>query len=162
MLVHKEAERFSALPILRNLMEWEPMRELAPLFDKEAERKLMFVPRFDVKETRESFLVKADLPGVAEKDIEVTVNGTRLTVSGKREEEKKEQGDVYYTWERTCGMFTRSFRLPEGVDAERLEAELKGGVLTIVAPKKPEFQPRKITVRSVIEKVKGVMGKEEA
>ena len=163
MLVHKEPQRFSGLPILRSLMEWEPMRGLAPLFEKlEGEREFAFLPRFDVKETTEAFLVKADLPGVSEKDIEVTVSGTRLTISGKREEEKKEKGEVYYTWERSCGMFTRSFKLPEGVDAERLEAELKGGVLTIVAPKRAEFQPRKVTVKSVIDKVKGALGKEEA
>lgn len=162
MLVHKEPPRFSGLPILRSLMEWEPMREFAPLFEKAAVRELAFAPSFDVKETKEAFLVKADLPGVSEKDIEVTVTGTRLTVSGKREEEKKEKGDVYYTWERTCGTFLRSFKLPEGVDADHLEAELKGGVLTIVAPKKAGFQPRKVTVKSVIEKVKGALGKEEA
>jgi len=160
MLVHKEPERFLGFPMLRSLMEWEPMRELAPFFEK-AERELEFVPKFDVKETKEAFLVKADLPGVAEKDIEVTVSGARLTVSGKREEEKKEKGDVYYTWERSCGIFTRSFKLPEGVDLEHIEAELKGGVLTIVAPKKAGFQPRKVTVKSVIEKVKGALGKEE-
>ena len=161
MLVHKELPRFSGFPVLRSLMDWEPIRELAPFFEKE-ERELAFAPTFDVKETKEAFLVKADLPGVAEKDIEVTVSGSRLIVTGKREEEKKEKGDVYYTWERSFGMFTRSFKLPEGVDADRLEAELKGGVLTIVAPKRAEFQPRKVTVKSVIEKVKGAMGKEEA
>ena len=158
MLLHKEPKSFSGLPILRSLMEWEPLRELAPLFEKE---ESAFVPKFDVKETQDAFLLKADLPGVAEKDIEVSVSGSRLTISGKREEEKKEKGDVYYTWERSCGMFTRSFRLPEGVDVDHLEAELKGGVLTIVAPKKAEFQPRKVTVKSVIDKVKGVLGKEE-
>ena len=115
MLVHKEPQRFSGFPMLRSLMDWEPMRELAPLFEKE-EREVLFVPTFDVKETKEAFLVKADLPGVAEKDIEVTISGHRLTVSGKREEEKKEKGDVFYTWERSFGMFTRSFKLPEGID----------------------------------------------
>ena len=159
MLIHKEPQRFSGFPMLRSLMEWEPMRELAPFFEKE-ERE--FMPRFDVKETKEAILVKADLPGVAEKDIEVTVSGARLTVSGKREEEKKEKGDVYYTWERSCGIFTRSFKLPEGVNVDHIEAELKGGVLTISVPKKAEFQPRKVTVKSVIEKVKGALGKEEA
>jgi HSP20 family protein len=83
-------------------------------------------------------------------------------VSGKREEEKKEKGDVYYTWERSCGIFTRSFKLPEGVDVDHIEAELKGGVLTISVPKKAEFQPRKVTVKSVIDKVKSALGKEEA
>ena len=80
-------------------------------------------------------------------------------MSGKREEERKEKGDVFYTWERTYGAFTRSFTLPEGIDAEHVEAELKDGVLTIVAPKKPELKPHRISVKSLIDKVKG--GKEE-
>lgn len=158
MLLHKEPKSFSGLPILRSLMEWEPLRELAPLFEKE---ESAFVPKFDVKETQDAFLLKADLPGVAEKDIEVSVSGSRLTISGKREEEKKEKGDVYYTWERSYGAFTRSFTLPEDIDPAHVEAELKGGVLTIVAAKSVEHRPQKIPVKGTIEKTK-VTPKEEA
>lgn len=66
--------------------------------------------------------------------------------SGKRESEKTEKGDTYYTSERSYGSFTRAFTLPEGVDPSHIKAELKEGVLTLSVPKKPESQPKKIAV----------------
>ena len=165
MLVRRELPILRALPSLpaiRDLMNWDPFREMVPPFEPETEPdvEVRFAPQFDVKETKESYVFKADLPGIAEKDLEVSVSGNRLTVSGKREEEKKEEGDVFYTWERSYGAFTRSFTLPEGVDPEHVEAELKEGVLTIVAARRPELKPHKISIKGLIEKVKG--GKEEA
>jgi HSP20 family protein len=71
-----------------------------------------------------------------------------LTISGQREEEKKDEGDRYFAYERSYGTFSRSFTLPEGADTEHVRAELKDGVLTIVVPKKPEVQPRRIDVQS--------------
>ena len=163
MLVRRELPIVRALPSLsslRDLVGWDPFREMVPPFEPEQAIEFKFAPSFDVKETKEAFVFKADLPGLTEKDIDVAVSGNRLTVSGKREEEKKEKGDVYYTWERSYGAFTRSFTLPEGVDPEHVEAEMKHGVLTIAAAKKPEHKPHKISVKGLIEKVKG--GKEEA
>jgi len=107
-----------------------------------------FAPTFEVKENKESFIFKADLPGVAEKDLHVQLNDNRLSVSGKRESEKTEQNETYYASERSYGSFTRSFTLPEGVDADKAHAELKNGVLNIAIPKRPEAQPRKINVTS--------------
>lgn len=161
MLVRRELPSVRALPRLPSmvdLMRFDPFREMAPFFE-EPEIEVRFAPSFDVKETKEAYVFKADLPGIAEKDIDVSLAGNRLTVSGKREEEKKEEGEVYYTWERSYGAFTRSFTLPEGVDPEHVEAEMKEGVLTIVAAKKPEVKPRTISLKGLIEKVKG---KEEA
>ena len=159
MLVRRELPALPGLSSLRNLIRWDPFREMAPFLETEPEPELRFVPSFDVKETKDAYVFKADLPGLVEKEVEVSLTGNRLTVSGKREEEKKEKGEVFYTWERTYGAFTRSFTLPEGIDAEHVEAELKDGVLTVVAPKKPELKPHKISVKGLIEKVKG--GKEE-
>lgn len=156
MLVRREPKvTMPALPSLRELMRWDPFREMAPFFEGEPEPELRFVPSFDVKETKEAYVFKADLPGIEEKDIEVSLSGNRLTVSGKREEEKKEEGEVFFTWERSYGAFSRSFTLPEGIEPEHVEAELKGGVLTIVAPKRPELKPHKITLKGLVEKVKG-------
>jgi HSP20 family protein len=107
-----------------------------------------FAPDFEVKENKESFVFRADLPGVAEKDLQVQLNDNRLSVSGKRESEKTEQNETYYASERSYGSFTRSFTLPEGVDADKAHAELKNGVLSIAIPKRPEAQPRKISVTS--------------
>src|SRR5262249_8334978 len=87
-----------------------------------------------------------DLPGVREQDLEVSVTGYRLTVSGKREEEERREDDRYFAYERSYGSFSRSFVMPEGADVESVKAELKDGVLHIIVPKKAEVQPRPIGV----------------
>lgn len=78
----------------------------------------------------------------------MTMTGNRLTISGKREEEKEERGDTYYACERTYGSFSRAFTLPEGADMEHVQADLKASVLTIAVPKKPEVQPKKVAVKA--------------
>ena len=78
--------------------------------------------------------------------FQVSLNGNLLTVSGKREEEHREEGEQYYALERSSGSFTRSFSLPDGIDGDNISADLKGGVLTIQIPKRPEAQPKKITL----------------
>jgi HSP20 family protein len=130
---------------MRDLMRWDPFTALAA-FPSSAVAG--FAPDFEVKETKESFVFTADMPGVAEKDLQVQLSDNRLTVSGKRESEKTEQNETYYATERSYGSFTRSFVLPEGVDADKAHAQLKNGVLSIGVPKRPEAQPRKIAVQS--------------
>ncbi len=132
---------------MRSLLEWDPFAEMAPL-SAGAEGALTFSAAFDVKETKDAYLFKADVPGIQEKDLEVTITGNRLTVAGKREEEKEEKTDRFYTYERNYGSFSRSFTLPEGADTEHLQASLEKGVLTVNVPKKPEVQPKKIAVKS--------------
>jgi len=131
---------------MRDLLRWDPFREIAPAWS--SLEGVSFAPAFEVKETKEGFVFTADLPGVAEKDLQVQLSDNRLSISGKRESEKTEQGDTYYTSERSYGSFTRSFTLPEGVDRDKLRAELKSGVLSVTAPKRPEAQPKKISVAS--------------
>jgi HSP20 family protein len=121
----------------------------------------MFSPRFEVKETKNAYVFKADLPGLEEKDLEITVTGSRVTVSGKREAENKNEGETYYAYERSYGSFSRSFTLPEGADADHAEADLRNGVLTLSIPKLPEHQPKKISVKGLGDKVKGVLGSKE-
>ncbi|MBS1153443.1 MAG: spore coat protein, partial [Myxococcaceae bacterium] len=111
---------------LQDLLRLEPFRELG--FPFGAQPEAAFVPLFDVKETNEAYVFRADLPGVKESDIDVNLSGNRLTVSGKREEEKREQTDRYFTYEREYGDFSRSFTLPGGVDGDHVQAELKDGV----------------------------------
>jgi HSP20 family protein len=132
---------------MRALLDWDPFAEMAPL-SAALEPAASFNAAFDIKETRDAYLFKADVPGVPEKDLEVTVTGNRLTIGGKREEEKEEKSDRYYTYERSYGSFSRSFTLPDGADTDRLQANLEKGVLTVSIPKKPEVQPKKITVSS--------------
>ncbi len=135
------------LRVMRSLLNWDPFREMAafPLAD---ERIAAFSPSFEIKETKDAYLFKADVPGVRDNDLEITVTGNRLSVSGKREAEKEDQTDTYYAYERSYGQFTRSFTLPDGADAEQLRAELKDGVLSLAVPKKPELQPKRITVKA--------------
>lgn len=87
------------------------------------------------------------MPGVKESDLELSLTGNRLTISGKREEEKKEQDERWYAYERSYGSFSRTFTLPQGVDSERVGAELKDGVLRVSIPKKPEMKPKKIELK---------------
>jgi HSP20 family protein len=132
---------------MRSLLAWDPFREMAafPAID---ERGITFAPAFDVKETKDAYLFKADVPGIQDKDLEVTVTGNRLTIGGKRDHEKEEKNERYYAYERSYGSFTRSFTLPDGADLDQLSARLEAGVLNVIVPKKPEVQPKKIAVKT--------------
>jgi HSP20 family protein len=107
-----------------------------------------FVPHFDVKESGEGFLFRADLPGVKESDLDISVHGNRLTISGKRDVEERKESESYFLLERSHGSFSRSFTLPDTADLERAKADLKDGVLTVVLPKRVEAQPRKLSVNT--------------
>jgi HSP20 family protein len=125
------------------LFRWDPFRgDGNSLFSGGGD----FTPRFDVKETKGAFVIKADLPGVNDEDVNVSVTGHQLTISGHREHEHRDEGEQFFAIERSSGSFTRSFSLPDVVDAEAVKADLKGGVLTVEIPKRPEAQPRRITV----------------
>ena len=100
----------------------------------------------------ENVTFKADMPGVRQSDVEVTVTGNRLSVAGKREAEKEDKTDTYYSYERSYGEFTRSFTMPDGVDMNSLQANLGDGVLTLTIRKTPEAQPKKIEVQSAAKK----------
>ncbi len=128
----------------RDLLRWDPFREMMPSSALEVPA---YSPAFDVKETKEGYLFRADIPGVEEKNLEITRTANRLSVSGKREAEKEDKGETFYAFERSFGSFTRSFTLPEGIDGEHIRADLKDGVLTILVPKKPEAQPQKIAIQ---------------
>ena len=129
---------------LRELLSWDPFQEMAPLLSTDLHR---VIPPFEVRETKDRFVFMADLPGVEAKDIEILLTGNRLTITGTRIDkvEKGEEGE-YYARERTYGTFTRSFTLPDGADLAAVQAHLNVGVLTIVFPKVPAVQPKKIPV----------------
>lgn len=131
--------------MMRDLIRWDPFAELGVA----GSRELGFVPSFEVKETKDEYVFKADLPGIREEDLDITLTANRLTVSGKREEEKREEEDRYYAYERSYGSFSRSFTLPEGIDVEHAQAELSGGVLTVSVAKKPEVKPKRIEVKKL-------------
>jgi HSP20 family protein len=132
------------LRLFRDLLRWDPFAEMMPA---QLEQPLgNFVPNFEIRESDDAYVFKADLPGVADEDLDISITGNRLTVSGKREAEAREESDRFYAFERMYGSFSRSFTLPEQIDSERVDAALDAGVLTITVPKRPEAQPKKISV----------------
>jgi HSP20 family protein len=142
--------RWDPFEMMREMFQWDPGQPLGrggPLGE--------FAPSFEVKETNDAFIFTADLPGVKQEDLEVSLTGNRLTVSGKRESEKRDEADTYYMYERSYGSFSRAFTLPREADVDQCDAQLRDGVLTLRLPKKSEAQPRRIDVRKSGEKDKG-------
>jgi len=136
------------------LNEWEPYRLMdsllrwEPLPDKAAPRReqATFSVRFDVKETKDAFHFWADLPGVKQSDVDISVAGNKLTITGKREADPAQKDENVFVSERSYGSFSRTFTLPTSADVENIKADLTSGVLAVTLPKRVESQPRKITV----------------
>lgn len=107
-------------------------------------------PAVDITEREKAYEITAELPGMDEKNIEVKVTDGSLTIKGEKHEEKEEKKKNYYLHERHFGSFERRFGLPDGVDADKIEAAFKKGVLTVTLPKKPEAQKpaKKIEVKA--------------
>lgn len=97
-----------------------------------------FAPEMDVSETEQEIIVKADIPGVEEKDIDVSLTDDLLTVKGEKKMEKEEKEENFYRMERSHGSFQRCIQLPSKVDQEKVKASFKNGVLTITLPKNKE------------------------
>ena len=105
---------FDPFRVFREMMRFDPFRDLESYVRGYEEGGIGWSPSFDVKETGDGLLIRADLPGVKDKDVNVGLTGNRLTISGKREEERRE-GEHYHTYERTYGAFERTFTLPATV-----------------------------------------------
>jgi HSP20 family protein len=124
--------------VARELLSWDPFFSARPAS--------AFAPAFEVKETNDAFVLKADLPGVAESDLDIAVHSNVLTISGSRSAEERKEGESYAVYERQFGSFSRGFSLPDTADGERISAKLENGVLTLSIAKKAEAKPRKIAV----------------
>ncbi|HET9988217.1 MAG TPA: Hsp20/alpha crystallin family protein [Kofleriaceae bacterium] len=134
---------------MRDMMRWDPFNLQATMPSWfEPTEMTTFVPAFEVKETKDSFQFSADLPGIKEKDVDIKLTGNRLAISGKRDAEREDKNDTYYTYERSYGSFQRTFALPEGLDTEHIHAEMKDGVLTVALPKKTTAQTKTIAIKS--------------
>lgn len=109
-----------------------------------------FMPVTDIKENEKSFVVCTELPGMSEKDIEVSLSGNRLMIKGEKKEEKSKKEENYHHVERTYGSFYREFTLPEEVDETKIEASFKNGVLTVQVPKSEAARShtKKVAVKS--------------
>ncbi|HNX24032.1 MAG TPA: Hsp20/alpha crystallin family protein [Spirochaetota bacterium] len=112
----------------------------AGLFDSE------WLPALDVYDDEKNFYIKADVAGIDEKNLDVTINGNVLTLSGKKVEEKKDEGKNYIFSERRAGSFSRSLTLPSGFKQKSIKGELKNGVLTVTIEKDKTVKDEKIKI----------------
>jgi len=124
-----------------------PSFDVAPFWRREA---WDIAPAVNIAETDKAYEITAELPGIDEKNIDVSVANGGLTIKGEKREEKEEKNKGYHLQERSFGSFERYFRVPEGVDADKIEATFKKGVLTVVFPKTAEAQraAKKIAIKA--------------
>jgi HSP20 family protein len=161
------------------LVRWEPVREITSI-QNEMNRLFntffdtpttgnggtgtsprRWVPAMDLVETDDSFVLKADLPGLTEGDVNVEVEDNVLTVSGERKAEHEDKREGYVRVERSYGTFRRSLTLPEGIDPEAVQASFENGVLEVRIPKPEERKPRKVSIQ-VGERPAAIEGGESA
>jgi len=105
-------------------------------------------PRMDLAESDDAITVKAELPGVDPKDIEISVTGNRLTLRGEKKQDREERGRDYHYVERQYGGFHRSIQLPTSVDSTKVSAEYKNGIVTVTLAKNPGAKAKRIPVRN--------------
>jgi HSP20 family protein len=144
------------------LVRWEPARELNSLqqemnrlfstfFDTptagDGSPARRWIPAMDLVETDEQYVLRADLPGLSQEDINLEFDGDVLTVSGERKSEHEERTDGYYRLERATGSFSRSLTLPEGVDPDAVTATFDNGVLEVRIPKPEQRRPKKVAIK---------------
>ena len=129
-------------PFYRRAADWEPFRRLEKASG-------IMTPDIDVTETDKEIRISAELPGMAEEDIDVEMSGDRLTIRGEKKEEHEESDKDYHVSERRYGSFRRSLRVPDTVDGGKVSAEMKNGVLTVVLPKAKaaKNKARKVSVK---------------
>jgi HSP20 family protein len=144
---------------MRTLSRWEPTRGALTLQDqvnrlfgdvldqtREESNLTSWAPAVDIHETEHELIVKADLPGVDPKDLDIRVENNLLTIRGERKFEKKVNEDNYLRVERAYGSFSRSFSLANTVNPEAIQADYQNGVLTLNIPKREEAKPKQIKV----------------
>jgi HSP20 family protein len=130
------------------IMRWNPYRELNNLFEKMPSATTTWSPSVDIFENDNELIVKAELPGMEMKDIEVTFENNVLTIKGERRFEHETKKENYHRVEREYGSFSRSFALPTYVDEGTIRADYKDGMLNVVLPKREMAKPRGIKVNA--------------
>jgi HSP20 family protein len=142
------------------LVPWRPFEDFSTLrreMDRVLERFFgepsggerpfsTWTPRTDVKETKDTLTITAELPGLEAKDVDVALSGDMLTIKGEKKEEEEEKDEYHHMVERSYGAFSRMVRLPAPVAADKIKASYKNGVLTVTLPKTEEAKPKAIAV----------------
>jgi HSP20 family protein len=150
----------------RELTVWKPFRELVP-FDFEQMRREMdrlwdsffeerprkrvekreWLPSLDVAETKDDIVVKAEVPGMDPKDVEISLSNGVLTIKGEKKHEREEKEEDYHLIERSYGAFTRSVQLPAEVQSNKVNASYKNGILKVTLPKSEEAKIKEIKIK---------------
>jgi HSP20 family protein len=146
------------------LVRWDPSKELETLhtdvnrvFDTFFGGRLgngatpRWVPAMDLVETDDQLVLRADLPGLDRDDVKIEISDGVLTVSGERRVENEERKDGYHRVERAYGGFSRSLSLPQGIDAEQVQADFDKGVLEVRIPKPAERKPHRVQIGASVE-----------
>jgi HSP20 family protein len=143
------------------IVRWEPFRDLVsthrdfdrlfreaftPFFGEGDLSTRTWAPPVDIYETENDIVLKAELPGVDPKDVEVRVEDNTLYLKGERKFEKEVKDENYHRVERAYGSFARSFTLPNSIDSENVKADYKDGLLTLTMPKREEAKPKRIKI----------------
>ncbi|HEC80511.1 MAG: Hsp20/alpha crystallin family protein [Candidatus Coatesbacteria bacterium] len=144
------------------IIRWRPLsrdltliqREMNRLFDDffgrgiaEREESDFFSPAVDLSETDDEFRVRAELPGINQEDMNISLVGNTLVIKGEKKQEKEEEKENYHYVERVYGSFRRDIDLPAEIDADKVEAEFKDGILNITIPKSEKGKPKEIEVK---------------
>ena len=132
-------------------LERDPFRLMEGFLNGEAGRgeelsNRAWRPAVDIRETGDSYVVSAELPGLTKDDVQITIENNVLKLTGERRFEKEVKEEEFHRVERAYGTFSRAFALPTRVDPERVEASFKDGILTVTVPKAAEARPRKIEI----------------
>ncbi|MGI8920901.1 MAG: Hsp20/alpha crystallin family protein [Solirubrobacteraceae bacterium] len=156
------------------LVRWEPARELSSLqnemnrlfstfFDTPSNGGMpvspRWVPAMDLVEEGDTYVLRADLPGLDEEDVSIELEDRVLTLSGERKLEHEDHREGYARFERAYGSFTRSLTLPQGVDPEGIAASFEKGVLEVRVPKPEERKPRRVAIGGGRRSAKTIEGK---
>lgn len=144
------------------LIRWEPARELqsiqqemnrlfgtffdSPPGESNGGAIRRWIPAMDLVEEDDHFVLRADLPGLSEEDVNVELEDNVLSISGERKSEHEDRKEGYYRIERASGSFSRSLTLPEGIDPERIQARFEKGVLEVRVPKPEQRKPRRVAI----------------
>jgi len=146
------------------IVRWDPIREMDSLqsdmnrlFDRffdtgrgngRSGSVRRWIPAMDLVESEEHLVLRADLPGIQEEDVEIEIKDGVLTISGERKAEHEEKGEGFHRVERAFGRFSRSLTLPDGVDADAVAASFDNGVLEVKVPKPEETKPTRVQIGS--------------
>lgn len=143
------------------LVNWKPMRDFDSMFDRmtrllyngyrqEMEDKDQYMadwsPVTDIYETKEDYVFKVEVPGMNKDDIKIEVKDDSLWISGERKEDMEVKKDDYHRVESRIGKFSRSFRLPSGIDQDKIKASMKNGILELQVPKPETKKPKSISI----------------